>query len=220
MNFEQARQNMVKQQIRAMGVLDENILALMSTVPREDFVSRAYRKLAFSDACIPVACATHGQKMMAPWVEAKMLEALQIKSSDKVLEIGTGNAYVTALLAKQADTVFSVDMEPKCIEAAHKKLQQVQIDNVTLEEGDAAKGWSKHAPYDVIAITGALPTLPDAFRHDLAIGGRLFVVLGKSPTMHAMLITRVGKKEWQERTLFETQLDLLVNVKQPDVFEF
>jgi len=216
MNFEQARFNMIEQQIRPWDVLDQRVLDLLAVVPREEFVPAQYRNLALVDMFLPLG---HGEIMLSPKLEARILQVLDIHSNETVLEIGTGSGYMTALLAKLAKHVYSIEIIPEFIKSALIRLDNQGISNVNLEEGDAAHGWSLDAPYDVIVITGSLPMLPEAFKQSLNIGGRLFAVIGDSPTMEAILITRVGEHEWSEESLFETDLPPLVNATEPDRFE-
>ena len=217
MNFEVARFNMVEQQIRTWEVLDPRVLELVGRMPREDFVPPVYRKLAFADMNIPLG---HGQVMMPPKVEARMLQELEISPEDKILEVGTGSGYMTALLASFGAHVYSVEIVPEFSTQAAAKLAALHIDNVTLEVGDAARGWDRHPPYDVIAITGSLPILPDSFRDSLKVGGRLFAIVGQSPVMEAKLIRRVDEGSWSEASLFETALPPLWNVLEPSKFVF
>lgn len=217
MNLAEARHNMIEQQIRPWDVLDQRVLELVANLPREDFVPSAYLSLAYADINIPLE---HGQSMMAPKVEARMIQALNLKPSDTVLEVGTGSGYVTALLAKSAKHVYSVDVYPGFTQRAREKLAGHGIANVTLETGDAATGWARHQPYDVIAVTGSLPLLPEAFRQQLKVGGRLFVIVGDPPVMSAQLITRVSETGYNRRILFETVLPPLVNAPQPSRFVF
>ena len=217
MNMAQARHNMIEQQIRPWDVLDQRVLELIDGLPRDKFVPMAYLKLAYADINIPL---NHGQVMMPPKIEARMLQALNIKSSDIILEVGTGSGYVTALLARSGKHVYSVDVYPDFVESAGRKLAELGISNVTLESGDAVNGWDSHAPYDVIAITGSLPALPDTFLQSLKIGGRLFVITGQEPVMEAYLITRNAEQSWVKQPLFETVLPPLVNASQPQRFVF
>ena len=175
MNVAQARFNMVEQQIRTWEVLDQQVLDLMGQVPREDFVPEAYRNLAFADTCIPLE---HGQTMMLPRVEARMLQALQVAPTDRVLEVGTGSGFVTALLARLGGHVTSVEIHDSLQSGARAKLAAHAIENVDLYSGDASHGWERSAPYDVIAVTGSLPVLEESFQNSLAIGGRLFIIVG------------------------------------------
>jgi protein-L-isoaspartate(D-aspartate) O-methyltransferase len=215
MNFEQARFNMIEQQIRTWEVLDQRVLDVIASTPREDFVPERYRQLAFADINIPL---DHGQAMMQPKLEGRILQVLAIQPSDSVLEIGTGSGYLTACLAKLGRNVHSVEIFPELTHAAQKRLAAHAIQNVALRIGDASAGWDVDAPYDVIAVTGSTPVLPPGFQQGLAIGGRLFVVVGQAPAMEALLITRVGENEWTRESLFETVLPPLVNASQSPRF--
>lgn len=217
MNFDQARFNMIEQQIRPWDVLDESVLDAIAIVPREDYVPADYLRLAFTDMNIPLG---EGEVMMAPKLEARMLQTLSIEPSDTVLEVGTGSGYVTAVLAELARHVYSVDINEGYSEAARQKLMDHQVINATLEVGDAAQGWDHHAPYDVIAITGSLPVLPEAFEKSLKVGGRLFAIVGDSPVMEATLVTRLSETEFQREMVFETDLPPLKNALQPNRFNF
>lgn len=215
MNIEQARFNMIEQQIRTWEVLDQGVLDLLTQVPREEFVPPAFRKLAFADMNVPLA---HGQVMMQPKLEARLVQSLDIQPQDTVLEIGTGSGYLTALLAKRARHVYSVDLYADFSAEARPKLSTHGIGNVTLETGDAAQGWAQHGPYDAIAVTGSLPLFSETFQRQLKTGGRLFMIVGSSPAMEALLITRLGKEQWLRESLFETDIPALVNAPQPPAF--
>jgi len=215
-NTEQARFNMIEQQIRPADVLDQRVLKLISSMPREDFVPESHYNLAFIDANVPL---DHGQIMMTPILEAKLLQALNVQTQDTVLEIGTGSGYLTALLAKLAKQVVSVDIFADLSAKAAEKLAKHGIQNVTLEVGDAASGWGSTA-YDVIAITGSLPVLPEIFKQSLNIGGRLFTIVGDAPSMECSLFTRMNENEWTEEVLFETDIKSLINAQQPQRFVF
>jgi protein-L-isoaspartate(D-aspartate) O-methyltransferase len=217
MNFEQARFNMIEQQIRPWDVLDQKVLDLIGRIHREDFIPEEYRQLALADTQLPLP---HGQYTMTPKLEARLLQVLDVRKDDKVLEIGTGCAYLTALLAASAKHVTSVDIYPDFTEQAAKKLARYDLHNVTLETGDALRGWSKGGPYDVIAVTGSLPMLDPCFQEQLNEGGRLFVIVGASPVMEAILITRFGTEEWSRETLFETDLPALAGAPAPVTFTF
>jgi len=215
MNIEQARFNMIEQQIRTWEVLDQGVLDLLTQVPREEFVPLAFRNLAFADMNVPLA---HGQVMMQPKLEARLVQSLDIQPQDTVLEIGTGSGYLTALLAKRARHVYSVDLYADFSAEARAKLGKHGIGNVTLETGDAAQGWAQHGPYDAIAVTGSLPLFSEVFQRQLKTGGRLFMIVGSSPAMEALLITRLGKEQWLRESLFETDIPALVNAPQPPAF--
>ncbi len=175
MNFEQARFNMVEQQIRTWEVLDQDVLDLLYAVPREDFVPTAYRALAFTDMEVPIG---DGERMMPPKMEARILQELAVKKSDRVLEVGTGSGYLTALLAHRAGHVNSVEINARLAEFGRTNLQRHGVDNITLETGDASRGWTARAPYDVIVLTGSSPVLGQKVLGQLAPGGRLFAVVG------------------------------------------
>jgi protein-L-isoaspartate(D-aspartate) O-methyltransferase len=217
MNIEQARFNMVEQQIRPWEVLDQQVLDLLYVVRREEFVPPAYRALAFSDLEIPIG---EGEKMMQPKVEARILQEVAPAKTDKVLEVGTGSGYMAALLAHRARHVHSVEISPTLKSFGEANLRRAGIVNVTVELGDAARGWPKHAPYDVIVLTGSTPVLPDAFLAQLAPGGRLFAVVGEPPVMSARLVTAVGGGAFNSLDLFETLLAPLKNALEREKFVF
>lgn len=217
MNFEQARSNMIEQQIRPWNVLNHEILDLMSKVHREDFMPDEYKRLALADTQIPLA---HGQITMMPKVEARLLQALELKPEDEILEIGTGCAYLTALLAKSGHHVLSIDIHPEFTTQARVKLQQHDIHNVTLESGDAVHGQQQSSPFDVIVLTGSVPFLDRNLEQQLKINGRLFAITGQSPVMEAKLIKRLSENEWSTEILFETDLPELEGASQPEPFKF
>ena len=217
MDVERARFNMIEQQIRTWEVLDPRVLDLLSRVRREEFVPAVYRALAFVDMEIPIG---HGEKMLQPKLEARMLQELALRPSDRILEVGTGSGYMTALLATLGAHVFSVDVVEEFTRGAAQKLAAHALTNVTLETGDAARGWPKHGPYDAIVLTGSVPMLADAFRASLTPGGRLFAVVGEPPVMEAKLVTTVEAGGWNEMGLFETCIAPLRNAPQPERFVF
>ena len=217
MNIEQARTQMIKQQIRAWDVLDTHILDLIRNTPREEFVPTEYRYLAFADTNIPLG---HDQVMLTPKEEGRILQSLKIQPHETVLEIGTGSGYFTALLAKQAKSVVTLDIFSDFVEQATIKLQSHNLHNIELHVVDAAHGYNNGAPYDIIVITGSLIYLPDVFRHALNINGRLFAIIGQAPAMEALLLTRDNKDHWQSDMLFETVVPPLIHAKQPKQFIF
>ena len=215
MNTEQARFNMVEQQIRPWNVLDQRVLDLMSTTPREAFVPESYRSVAFSDTNIPLSKT---QVMMPPKIEARMVQALDIKTTDEALEIGTGSGYVTALLAYSCRNVVSVEIDTELCRSAGEKLASQEILNVSLNVGDGVEGWVLSAPYDVIAVTGSVHSLTSSFQEQLRIGGRLFGIVGDDPVMDAVLVTRISDTEWSRESLFETSLPALLGAASPPRF--
>jgi protein-L-isoaspartate(D-aspartate) O-methyltransferase len=217
MNLEQARANMVEQQIRPWEVLDQDVLDLLYVVPREEFVPEKHRRLAFSDLEIPIG---EGEGMWAPKVEARVLQELNVRKTDRVLEVGTGSGYLTALLSHRASHVCSVEVKPKLAAFGRSNLERHGAENITLEIGDAAHGWPSHAPYDVIVLTGSTPILPGAFVEQLAPGGRLFAVVGEPPVMTARIVSAAVPGAWRSTDLFETVIAPLVNAERPPRFRF
>jgi protein-L-isoaspartate(D-aspartate) O-methyltransferase len=216
MDFEQARFNMVEQQIRTWEVLDPTVLDLLLRVRREEYVPAQYRSLAFTDMEIPLG---FGEAMLAPKLEARLIQALSVSPTDRVLEVGTGSGYMAALLASLGEHVYTVEIIPELSEQAQRKFADHGVKNITAEVGDAARGWEAHAPYDAIVVTGSLPTLPPAFERSLAPGGRLIVILGDPPVMTARLMRRVADGCSSE-SLFETCIRALRNAPQPERFVF
>jgi protein-L-isoaspartate(D-aspartate) O-methyltransferase len=215
MDFEKARRNMIQQQIRTWEVLNPAVLDLLATVHREDFVPPAYRRVALADITIPIG---HGEITMTPKAEARLLQSLMLQPTDKVLEIGTGCGFLTALLARSAREVVSIDIHSDFIDRARTLLGRYGIGNVELQSGDGVNGWSGSAPYDAIAVTGSVPLLTNAFQSQLTIGGRLFIIVGESPVMEALLITRTGKQEWASESLFETDIPPLIGAPKEETF--
>jgi protein-L-isoaspartate(D-aspartate) O-methyltransferase len=215
-DFEQARFNMIEQQIRPWEVLDQRVLDTIARVPREDFVPERYRNLAFGDVAIPLG---HGEFMLKPNVEGRLLQALAVQSTDHVLEVGTGSGYLTACLAQLAGSVVSVDIVPDFIEAARVKLKAQRATNVALHAGDAGRGWGERR-YNAIAVTGSVAAVAERWRQSLSLGGRLFVVAGQPPVMEALLITRIGEGEWLRESLFDTCLPPLRNAAPAKAFVF
>lgn len=217
MNFEQARFNMIEQQIRPWEVLDPTVLATLGQLKREDFVPAAYRELAFADLELPIAA---GQTMLAPRVEARFLQELALKKTDKVLEIGTGTGYMAALLAALTEHVVTVEINPELAATAKQNLANAGIDNVSIEIGDGAQGWSARGPYDVIVVSGSLPEVPPALLQQLRRGGRLAVVVGAAPVMTAEVITCTAEGVFNSIKVFETVIAPLANAKASPKFEF
>ena len=217
MDLEKARFNMIEQQIRPWDVLDDTILSLLQRIKREEYVPEAYRAMAFMDLEIPLG---QGESMLSPKVEARLVQELHIHPTDKVLEVGTGSGYMTALLASLAGHVHSVEIIPEFSQAAAQKLAAHDFNNVTCEMGDAARGWQKHAPYDVIVVTGSLPLLPDEFVAQLKPGGRLLAFIGLAPAMEARLTRLIEPGVVDSEVIFETDVRALKNALQPAQFAF
>jgi protein-L-isoaspartate(D-aspartate) O-methyltransferase len=216
LNFELARHNMVEQQVRTWEVLDQRILDLIGRAPREDYVPAALRNLAFVDMNLPIG---HGQVMMAPKLEARILQELDIGSKDRILEIGSGTGYFAALLATLGGHVTSVEIVPELHALAQANLAAHNVKNVTLELGDGARGWKSEQAFDVIVLTGATPSLHDSFVKSLAPNGRLFAVVGRSPAMEARLVRRTPDHV-DVHSVFETDLPSLQFAYDPAPFVF
>ena len=216
-NLELARYNMIEQQVRPWDVLDQRVLDAMQSVPREAFVPEGHEGHAFADVEIPLG---FGEVMMKPILEGRMMQSLNIKDSDEILEIGTGSGYLTACLARLGHHVYSVEIEPELVSRARATLEARHVVNATVTEGDGSEDWVGHMHYDAIVITGAMPSVPDAYKQRLAIGGRLLVVVGQSPDMQALRITRVAEDAWTTESLFDTELLPLRNVATPSTFTF
>jgi len=217
MDFEQARSNMIDQQIRTWEVLDQRVLDTLCNIKREEFIPDEYKKLAFTDCNIPLAC---NQMTMQPKVEARIIQSLDIAHNDHILEIGTGCAYLTAVLATFGESVISLDIFPDFTQSASSKLTQHNIQNVELITADGIHGWKTKAPYNVIVLTGSLPVLDNEFQEQLAIGGRLFAVIGESPVMNATLITRIDENQWTKEVIFETDISALIGSVETSKFLF
>jgi len=216
MNTEFARQQMVEQQVRAWDVLNPDILEVLKTVPREQFVPTGFEALAFADTEIPIG---RGEAMMTPTMEGRVLQALALDSFDKVLEIGTGTGFLSACIARLADQVTSIDIHEEFSKMATANLEDSGISSVELLTMDATKDLPD-AEFDAIAITGSIQTFDPRFVMALKPDGRLFVVVGDVPAMDARLIRRTGENEWQTESLFETELTPLVNASTPPQFLF
>lgn len=204
-NTETAKFNMIEQQIRPWEVLDIQVLSTLDRINREDFVEEAYKGLAYADCQIPLG---HGVRMLPPTIEGRMLQALLIKTDDEVLEVGSGSGYVTACLAHLAQSVSSCDSDTDIIEVARSNVASCGLDNVDFEHRSLAQ-INATKGYDVIAVTGSLSDVPGNLQEALKIGGRMFVIVGHSPVMQALLITRIGNAEWTTQSLFETDLPRL-----------
>lgn len=227
LDIERARFNMIEQQIRPWEVLDPSVLDLLATVKREDFVPPGYRDLAFVDTELPLTIngVPTGEVMLAPKVEARLLQALALHHGQQVLEIGTGSGYMAALLAAKAHHVTTVEINPALVAFARQNLQRHGFTHVRVEQGDGARGWHAKEAFDAIVISGGLPFLPQAFLSLLKPHGRLAALVGTGPAMQAQLVTRTGDQptgdpSFSTVNLFETQVPYLHHAEQPSTFRF
>ena len=216
MNIDFAREQMVQQQIRAWDVLDEDVLETFRQTPREQFVPQDFESLAFAETEIPIG---HGEYMLAPVIEGRILQALELTPTDRVLEIGTGTGFLTACIARLADQVASVDIHADFVAAAQQRLDDLNIANVELAVMDGMTELPE-GPFDAIVVGGSIERFDQRFVDALAPGGRLFVVVGDPPAMEARLVTRGSDSDWQSEVLFETELRPLVNASLPEAFLF
>lgn len=216
MDFEAARANMIEQQIRPWNVLEMQTLNALGAVRREDFVPPAQRDLAFADVQIPIA---DGEVMLEPKVSARMMESLHLTAADRVLEVGTGTGYLTALLGQVCDHVTSVEIDPALLEQARRNLGMAGIDNVTLAEGDAHGGWGKPGEFDAVLVSGSMARISDGLLGCLAVGGRLVGIEGHAPAMQAVLYQRTSEG-FSRRSLFETSAPRLKNAEDTPEFIF
>ena len=216
MNTDLARRQMVQQQVRTWNVSDPSVLRVISELQREQFVPAGYEGLAFADAEIPLP---HGQAMMKPIVEGRLLQALELESEHNVLEIGTGTGFLTACLAKLSAAVSSVDVFSDFIATAKSNLADAGIENIELLCMDATTELPK-GQFDAVAVTGSLPVFDTRFVDSLKPGGRLFIIVGDSPVMDARIVTRIGENDWTTKSLYETDVRPLLNVPRPSGFSF
>lgn len=217
MDMEQARFNMIEQQIRPCAVLDETVLQTMASIPRELFAPEALASLAYADIEVPLA---HDEAMMFPRIEGRMLQELEIGIDDECLEVGTGSGFVTACMANMSLHVDSVDIYDDFIQVAEQKLAMVNISNVTLENKNALTDLDTTKKYDVIAITGSIPEYLPLFERLLKPGGRLFVIVGTKQVAHAMKVERTMDEHFIRTSLFETELKSLVGLEEKSSFKF
>jgi len=229
MNYEQARFNMIEQQIRPWEVLDNQILSLLAVVRREDFVPPSCKALAFTDMEIPLPPqANPGQCMLAPRVEARLLQDLAVQKHEKVLEIGAGSGYMAALLAHRAQQVVSLEIEPALVEMAQRNLKKAGIYNAEVRQGDGAANLAEAAsdngplrgPFDVIVLSGSVARVPEALLALLKVGGRLGAIVGEEPMMRATVVTRVGKDALRTTQNWDTIAPRLLNFPEPSKFSF
>ncbi len=217
MNIEQARFNMIEQQIRPWEVLDPGVLDLLFVVKREDFTPPACRSLAFADLEIPLG---DGQVMLSPKMEARLLQEMSLKKTDKVLEIGTGSGYMAALMAARAEHVVSIEIRPEIAVQAKTNLANAGVANVTVQTADGSAGWSQNGPYDAIVISGSVPSIPASILAQLRVGGRLAVVVGQAPVMEAQLVTCTAEGIYNTVILFETVIPPLDGFTPKNSFSF
>ncbi|WP_298627730.1 protein-L-isoaspartate O-methyltransferase [uncultured Legionella sp.] len=217
MSNQSARINMVKQQLRTGDVLNDSILDLYDLIPRHEFVPELYSHFAYSDMQIPLA---HGQRMLTPLEEGLILQGLELKGNETVLEVGTGTGFFTAMLSKLCKQVISIDYYPEFTQSAKQKLAAHNCTNVELITGDACRGWLEKAPYDVMVFTGAVEQLTETHRLQIIPGGKLFIIEGKSPIMQARLHHLDHDEIWTESMLFETDIPPLVDQLKPKEFVF
>jgi len=217
MNIEQARFNMIEQQIRPWNVLDQDVLDTLVVVKREEFVPESAKALAFVDTEIPLG---GGEAMFTPKLEARLLQELQLKKHETVLEIGAGSGYMAALLAHKGRAVTTVEIRPELKALAESNLAKAGISNVTVELGNGAQGWDKGAPYDVIVISGALEVLPEVFLKQVKVGGRIAAIIGQAPVMSCNIITRVSDTGYDTVKVFETNVKYLADAVTPSHFTF
>ena len=218
MNLEQARFNMIEQQIRPWSVLDQTVLQTMGSIPRDAFVPESLLSMAYADIEAPLA---HGESMMFPRVEGRMLQELELDINDQCLEVGTGSGFVTACMATMSKHVDSIDIHEDFLEVASEKLAQHNIANVLLEHKDAFKDLSNNRKkYDAIAVTGSIPEYIPLFEQLLKPNGRLFIIVGSGETMHAIKVQRDANDNFVRTSIFETKLKSLVGVEEKSAFSF
>ena len=217
MDLEQARFNMIEQQIRPWEVLDQAVLSLLAAVRREDFVPPAYRALAFVDTEVPLP---EGQCMLAPKVEARLLQDLHVGRHERVLEVGAGSGFMAALLAHRAQRVTTLESRPVLAAMARANLQRAGVANVDVREADGAKGWPAESPFDVILLSGSVPAVPQALLDQLKVGGRLAAIEGQEPVMRAVLFTKVAERQFRRVELFDTVAPRLDGFAEPSRFSF
>ena len=217
MDIELARSNMIEQQIRTWDVLDMDVLELLGELHREDFIPDDYKEQAFTDMCIPIG---HGQTTMTPKVEARLLQSLDLTPENTVLEVGTGSGYLTALLARTAKQIKSIDIYPDFITSASDKLVKSGLTNIELDSADVYELLDSKDTYDVVVLTASLPSFDERFMNLLNDNGKLFAIIGESPAMEACIYTKQGESYSKQQSLFETDLPALIGSPEKEVFEF
>jgi protein-L-isoaspartate(D-aspartate) O-methyltransferase len=219
MDLNQARFNMIEQQIRPWEVLDPQVLELLSIVHREDFVPLAHKALAFVDMEIPLGAAPN-QVMLAPRVQARLLQDLAVQKTDKVLDIGTGSGFMAALLAHQAASVLSLEIDAGVAAQAQANLQKAGVSNVTVRTADGSQGAAADGPFDVILLNGSVAEVPAALLQQLTVGGRLAAIVGEEPMMRATLITRTSENSWTTTEPWDCNAPRLSGFPEPSRFQF
>lgn len=217
MNIEQARFNMIEQQIKPWKVLDEKLLGAMATIPREIFVAESYKAFAYADMAIPLG---HNQSMLAPRELARMIQALELKGDEKLLDVGCGSGYSSAILSMLAGKVYAVDIIAEFVQATKKRLKKLSIKNVEVEELDAMQGCPEHAPYDAVLVTSVLPELEDCFMKSLKPGGRLVAIVGAHGKYLAKVFYLNQQQQWSSENLFPVEAKPIINSEQPNRFVF
>jgi len=217
MNIEQARFNMIEQQIRPWDVLDQTVLALLAAVRREDFVPAAFKGMAFMDTEVPLG---GGRFMLAPRLEARLLQELKLQRHEKVLEVGTGSGFMAALLGHKAQQVISLETDPELAGAATEKLKRAGLVNVTVRQADGSKGLSGEAPFDAIVLSGSVAEIPQDLLQQLKVGGRLIAIKGEEPVMRAVLVTRLAERDFRSVELFDTIAPRLQGFEEASRFSF
>ena len=217
MNVEQARFNMIEQQIRPWDVLDKSVLSLLAVVKREDFVPATHRSIAFTDLEIPLP---GGQVMLAPRLEARLLQALELHRHEKALEIGTGSGFMAALMAHKAQQVVTFEKRPELAAMAREHLRQASVMNVEVRQGDGSNGDAQRGPWDAIVLSGSVAEMPRALLQQLKVGGRLVAIVGSEPMMRALRVRRVSEREFTTEVLFDTVAPRLDGFAQPSSFKF
>nr|WP_316644383.1 protein-L-isoaspartate O-methyltransferase [uncultured Roseateles sp.] len=217
MNIEQARFNMIEQQIRPWDVLDQTVLALLAAVRREDFVPTAYKGMAFMDTEVPLG---GGRFMLAPRLEARLLQELKLQRHEKVLEVGTGSGFMAALLGHRAQQVISLELDAELVRSAAEKLKRAGLNNVTVRQADGCKGLSGEAPFDAIVLSGSVAEIPQDLLQQLKVGGRLIAIKGEEPVMRAVLVTRLAERDFRSVELFDTIAPRLQGFEEASRFSF
>jgi protein-L-isoaspartate(D-aspartate) O-methyltransferase len=217
MNIEQARFNMIEQQIRPWNVLDQDVLDLLHVVKREQFVPQAHQALAFADVEIPLP---GGETMLAPKIEARILQEVMLKKHENVLLVGVGSGYLAALLAHKGQKVTAVEISPDLKKLAEQNLAKAGVTNVTVEHGNGTEGWAKGAPYDVIVVAGSLAVLPEALLKQVKVGGRIAAIVGEAPVMSCNIVTRVSDTAYDTVKVFETNVKPLTGAPARSHFQF